>query len=142
MRTTFDHSLRIMRLIASAEDCVSSTECSEALGIGTSFTRTLLSRLKNSGLLIAELGKQGGYRLAAPAWNITLLDVLEAVDTGAEKAKDEAMRAGRDEPRIDAAIASADRAYLKTLSQFTVAHLLDSSRSRSIALARKMGRAS
>ena len=142
MRTTFDHSLRIMRLIASSEDFVSSTVCSDALGIGTSFTRTLLSRLKISGLLIAERGKQGGYQLAAPAWKITLLDVLEAVDTGVERAKDEAMRAGRDEPRIDAAIASADRAYLETLSRFTVAHLLDTSRSRGIALARKMGRAS
>lgn len=142
MRVTFDHALRIIKLIASSGGSVSSAECAAALGIGCSYTRTVLGMLKRHDLVIGERGQLGGYQLADQPQRITLLDILEAVDSGIEGAKDAAMRASRDEPRIDAVIAKADRAYLDVLSRFTVAHLLEPDRMGGSADMRGIGRAS
>jgi Rrf2 family protein len=41
----------------------------------------ILNELRNAGLIISKRGKQGGYALARAPKSITLIDIVEAVDS-------------------------------------------------------------
>jgi Rrf2 family protein len=51
-----------------------------AAGLPEAFLAKVLGRLASAGVLHAGAGYGGGYRLARPAQDITLLEVVEAVD--------------------------------------------------------------
>ncbi|HEY8344309.1 MAG TPA: Rrf2 family transcriptional regulator [Bacillota bacterium] len=68
---------------------------SEGLGISKIYLEQVFSLLKKAGLVFSAKGAQGGYQLARPPQEITVLDILSAVevslfepaqDTVAEKA--------------------------------------------------------
>lgn len=48
----------------------------------TSAMAQVLAALVHAGILVAQPGPHGGYRLARPAAKISLLDVVGAIDTG------------------------------------------------------------
>jgi Rrf2 family protein len=48
--------------------------------IPTRFLPQVMSDLVRAGLVEATVGRSGGYRLAKPSTNISLLDVIEAVE--------------------------------------------------------------
>ncbi|MGB2852453.1 MAG: Rrf2 family transcriptional regulator [Solirubrobacterales bacterium] len=52
----------------------------ERRGIPVQFLEQLFSTLRRSGLLISQRGVKGGFRLARPAEEITVLDVVQALD--------------------------------------------------------------
>lgn len=49
-------------------------------GLPADYLEQLLGRLRRSGLVRSVRGKQGGYLLAKPAGDITLLQVIDAVE--------------------------------------------------------------
>jgi Rrf2 family protein len=51
-----------------------------ARGLNKPFLSKALTALMKAGVLVAERGPNGGYRLARPARAISLLEVVEAVD--------------------------------------------------------------
>jgi Rrf2 family protein len=51
-----------------------------ATGIPPVFVARVLANLQRQGFLNARAGQQGGYRLARPPQEITLLEVIEAVE--------------------------------------------------------------
>ena len=53
---------------------------SSAVGIPPVFAARVFAQLQRQGLLHARAGQQGGYTLARPATEISLLDVIEAVE--------------------------------------------------------------
>ena len=57
--------------------------------IPVQFLEQLFSTLRRDGLLISQRGVKGGYRLARPAEEITVLEVVQALDgrIGAEAAE-------------------------------------------------------
>ena len=55
------------------------------------FLEQLFSTLRRDGLLISQRGVKGGYRLARPAEEITVLEVVQALDG---KVGEEAKEAG------------------------------------------------
>lgn len=55
-------------------------EVSEAMDLPRSFTPHILGTLVKAGLGIAKAGRAGGYRLARPPGEITLLEVVEAAE--------------------------------------------------------------
>lgn len=55
--------------------------------ISEKYLESIVSRLKNSGLLQVKRGAQGGYKLAHPANQISLKDVLSILE-GADLARD------------------------------------------------------
>ena len=59
---------------------VTSHQIAHARGIPEQFLRKVLSLLVSARVLLSIKGPNGGYRLARPAGDITLLEVLEAVD--------------------------------------------------------------
>jgi Rrf2 family cysteine metabolism transcriptional repressor len=52
----------------------------ERRGIPVQFLEQLFSTLRRSGLLVSQRGVKGGFRLARPAEEITVLDVVQALD--------------------------------------------------------------
>jgi Rrf2 family iron-sulfur cluster assembly transcriptional regulator len=64
------------------ESVKSAREIAEKLGLQEIPVRQALVRLRRAGILQAEKGRQGGYRLAKPPEKIPLLSVLRALADG------------------------------------------------------------
>jgi Rrf2 family protein len=58
-------------------------EIAEAQRIPAPFLTQILLKLKGAGLVISTRGSGGGYRLARPPEEISLIDVLQIVDGNA-----------------------------------------------------------
>jgi Rrf2 family protein len=63
---------------ASASEA--SAEIAKAEGIPSKYLEGILVQLKAAGLVLSERGKKGGYRLARPASEILMLDIVEALE--------------------------------------------------------------
>lgn len=63
----------------------------ERRGIPVKFLEQLFSTLRRAGLLTSQRGVKGGFRLARPAEEITVLEVVQALDG---RVGDEASEAG------------------------------------------------
>ena len=55
-------------------------QIAETHGISKIYLEQVFSLLKRAGLVISTKGTQGGYRLARPAGEITVLQILEATE--------------------------------------------------------------
>jgi Rrf2 family transcriptional regulator, repressor of oqxAB len=79
----FPTALQIMLSLALAEQQsiphLSSSQLAKSLGANPSFVRKLLVPLVQNKLLLSQMGKTGGVRLARPATDITLRDIYCAV---------------------------------------------------------------
>jgi Rrf2 family protein len=64
------------------ESVKSAREIAEKLGLPEIPVRQALVRLRRAGILQAEKGRQGGYRLAKPPEQIPLLSVFRALADG------------------------------------------------------------
>jgi Rrf2 family protein len=75
-------AVQALVLLASrkASQPVPSVELARGTGLRQQFLRKLLTLLVRARLLLSLKGPHGGYRLARPAKDITLLDVVEAID--------------------------------------------------------------
>ena len=49
-------------------------------GIPYRFIEQILHTMKQAGLLVSHRGAQGGYSLAKPPWDISLADIVQAVN--------------------------------------------------------------
>ncbi len=59
---------------------ITLADISERQGISLSYLEQLFSRLRKQDLVSSTRGPGGGYRLSRPADEITVLDVISAVD--------------------------------------------------------------
>ncbi|MEV0130990.1 Rrf2 family transcriptional regulator [Dactylosporangium sp. NPDC050688] len=62
----------------------STAQFAELFGVPAPYLAKQLANLVRAGVLTATTGPRGGFRLARPASQITVLDVIEAVDGGAD----------------------------------------------------------
>ena len=79
-----DYAARLLLHLACLAEGVqvSIREISEARDLPVSFIRRLVARLVQAGILFTSRGSGGGVRLARPASEISLLDVVNAMDGG------------------------------------------------------------
>ena len=59
---------------------ITLADISERQGISLSYLEQLFAKLRKQGLVSSSRGPGGGYRLSRSAENITVLDVISAVD--------------------------------------------------------------
>ncbi|MFI1479870.1 RrF2 family transcriptional regulator [Streptomyces sp. NPDC020747] len=59
---------------------VGSGQLAEAHGLSASYLNKQLQQLARAELVVSVPGPRGGFRLARPLENITLLDVVEAIE--------------------------------------------------------------
>ena len=76
-----DYALRAMAELAAAPPGpVKGERVATAQAIPPKFLENILSELRHSGLVASQRGAEGGYRLARSATEITIADVIRAVE--------------------------------------------------------------
>jgi Rrf2 family protein len=77
-----DYAVRAMLALArgSGNGLLSARRISDAMSIPVRFLPQVLADLQRGGLVAAAPGRAGGYRLARDAAEISLLQVIEAVE--------------------------------------------------------------
>lgn len=80
--TTAEHALRALTTLAALpEDAVMlGRDLAESATIPPNYLSKILWSLRNAGIIDATRGSGGGYRLAKPAGEIRLIDVVELFD--------------------------------------------------------------
>jgi len=119
-----EHSITAMLSLAATDRYsapVSLTELSESLGISTSYLEHIFSGLRKHGLVEGLRGVGGGYRLARPATQISIADILYATDALTDDEPAENMLETLDTRGLEALQAWADlsrriREFLSELS--------------------------
>jgi Rrf2 family protein len=76
-----DYAIRAaVELAAAADGPVKGERIAQAQQIPVNFLENILGDLRNAGLVASRRGAEGGYWLARPAAEISLADVIRAVD--------------------------------------------------------------
>jgi Rrf2 family protein len=120
-------------VLSEAEGPVPTTRLAELHGVSRTYLAKHLQELSRAGLVRSTPGRDGGYELTRPAPEVTLLEIVEAVD-GPEPAFrcTEIRQRGplRTPPEkclapcgVAKAMADAERAWRSSLSGVTVADL-------------------
>jgi Rrf2 family protein len=82
VRTTAkaDYAVRAAVELASAGGLVTAEHIAEIQGIPANFLENILRDLRRGGIVESRRGQQGGYQLARPATEISIADVIRAVE--------------------------------------------------------------
>lgn len=77
-----DYALRALIEMAAREDgkAVSAEELGRLQDIPHGFLQAILADLRKSGIVISQRGQSGGWRLAKSAADVSVADVIRAVD--------------------------------------------------------------
>ncbi|WP_137172021.1 Rrf2 family transcriptional regulator [Massilia sp. HP4] len=70
----------LLFLVAPPEQPPSSRDLADIQGVPAAFVAKIFSKLEKAGIVEASGGIRGGYRLARPAKDISVLDVVDAVE--------------------------------------------------------------
>jgi Rrf2 family protein len=132
-----EQAIHCVALLAglSPESVLSAPALAEFHGVSPSYLLKHLQALSSAGLLHTTPGPRGGYRLARPPEDITLLDIVLAVE-GSEPAfrcqeirrrgpKPSSTRVFAKPCSINAAMLRAERAYRTELQRVRIADILD-----------------
>ena len=105
---------------------VSTAEIAERQKISQKYLEQILPQLRQSGLIKAQKGLRGGYRLSKPADRITIEDVFNALDDGILATMDPEQEDGTLRNSINECLWGkinkelADFAKKKTLGEFLI----------------------
>src|SRR5207245_8692655 len=76
-----DYAIRAtVELAAAGDGPVKGDRIAQAQDIPSNFLENILGDLRNAGLVASRRGADGGYWLARPAEEISLADIIRAVD--------------------------------------------------------------
>jgi Rrf2 family cysteine metabolism transcriptional repressor len=108
-------------------ECITVISISERLGISKIYLEQVFSMLKRGDIVKSVKGAQGGYQLVRTPDQITVLDVLSAVETSLFEAVEGTVP--EKAPEIEAAMHSSvfdamDKAISGTLSRITLEDLV------------------
>ncbi|MGO9959973.1 MAG: RrF2 family transcriptional regulator [Solirubrobacteraceae bacterium] len=77
-----DYAVRAVAELAAAagEKPVKAERIATAQGIPLNFLENILGELRHAGIVRSHRGAEGGFRLAKPATDVTVADVIRAVE--------------------------------------------------------------
>nr|MDD6336036.1 Rrf2 family transcriptional regulator [bacterium] len=77
-----DYALRMMLELASCRegDCLRATELGNMLHVPQRFALKILEKLRQHGLVHSQRGKYGGFMLGKSKSDITVLEIVQAID--------------------------------------------------------------
>jgi Rrf2 family protein len=108
-----------------AESALASHQIAQAHDIPERFLLKVLKPLVSAGLLLSIKGPRGGYRLARPASQITLLEIVEAIE-GPLRGQTTFLGDGHDplEKKLAQAFQAATDEVRRKLAQVKLSHLV------------------
>src|SRR5664280_2795850 len=75
-----DYAVRALCTLAAADTPLTSEALATSQGLPAKFLESILNDMRRAGLLTSQRGPDGGYRLARPAEEITVADVIRPLD--------------------------------------------------------------
>jgi Rrf2 family protein len=75
-----DYAVRAVVELASAGGTVKGERIAQAQAIPLKFLENILSELRRAGIVGSQRGAEGGYRLSRPAAEVSVADVIRAVE--------------------------------------------------------------
>jgi len=75
-----DYAMRALLELASRGEPATAESLADAQHLPTKFLTSILNELRRGGLVISRRGVEGGYRLSRPASQISVADVMRAID--------------------------------------------------------------
>ena len=77
-----DYALRALLEMAERVDgaAVSAEELGKLQDIPRNFLQAILADLRRAGIVLSQRGQSGGWRMARPAADVSVADVIRAVD--------------------------------------------------------------
>jgi Rrf2 family protein len=76
-----DYAVRALLVLAAHDPATTKSDVlAEAQQLPKKFLEAILADCRRGGLLVSQRGAEGGYRLARPAADIVIGDVIRAVD--------------------------------------------------------------
>jgi Rrf2 family protein len=70
----------LLWLVGERDKPVSSRDLADLQGVPAPFVAKIFPQLEKAGIVAASKGIQGGYRLARPAAQVSVLDVVDAIE--------------------------------------------------------------
>jgi Rrf2 family protein len=80
MTAKADYAVRAAVELAAAGDMITADQIAQAQGIPVNFLENILRDLRRAGIVESRRGQAGGYLLAHPAEEISIADVIRAVE--------------------------------------------------------------
>ena len=80
LNSTTDHAIRILVLLAKSGDRLQSTYLSDEINLSRRYLYKIAARLRKAKLLCVTKGPEGGYSLASVPAEISLYDIIEALE--------------------------------------------------------------
>ena len=77
---TADYALRALLTLARHDRHVQAGELHRRTGIPQNYVDNVMTPLRRAGLVTSRRGHHGGYRLAHPTTDITIYDIVAAID--------------------------------------------------------------
>jgi len=108
-------------------ECITVISISERLGISKIYLEQVFSMLKRGDIVRSVKGAQGGYQLVRPPEQVTVLDVLSAVETSLFETVEDTVQ--EKAPEIEAAMRTSvfdvmDKSLSDALSRITLEYLV------------------
>lgn len=124
-----DYGLRALVYLAGREgERVKAAEISTEMNIPVGFLHQVLQELQRSRLVTSQTSRTGGYSLGLPATDVTLLDIVEALEGPIERDQC-SLRNGTcdiaDTCALHSPWSAAQRAFATTLAATTLASVAD-----------------
>lgn len=128
------HSVTMLAVLPE-DGLLSAAALAEFHGVSTSYLLKHLQALSRAGILLTVSGPSGGYCLAKPPAEISVLDIILAVEGPEPAFRCKEIRQNGPNPlppekfkapcQINAAMLRAERIYRNELRKITVAGLID-----------------
>lgn len=81
LTVSVEYGIHCLLWLAVADDApLSSRDLAELQGISPAFVAKIFPKLEKAGIVTASNGLRGGYRLAKPAAQIPVLDIVDAIE--------------------------------------------------------------
>ena len=75
-----DYGMRALLTLAERGEPATAESLAQAQGLPAKFLGAILNDLRRAGLVASQRGAEGGYRLGRPAAEISVADVMRALD--------------------------------------------------------------
>lgn len=75
-----DNAIRMLICLAKASGAVSSSQLARTIGVSPRYLLQIGARLRDAGFVSVRFGAAGGYRLSRLPAEISLLDVITAME--------------------------------------------------------------
>jgi Rrf2 family transcriptional repressor of oqxAB len=123
----FRIAVQALIVIAETDGACSSTAIAQELKVHATFLRRVMVLLVRANIVVAREGRDGGYRLARPANEITLSEIYQAAKAACPADGTEAREIGspRVQHLLDGVTEEIQQSLLATLDHYTVATLME-----------------